>query len=121
MSPSHLFLIVDHPIFITSSTTVIRSLILPLLLQAADTTETAASLSPLRICGCAPGIGELGDGLREIDVDAMIVDEDALHFEIGLLAGGLELVFNECILERVVCALVADYFAREDFAETAKD
>jgi hypothetical protein len=59
--------------------------------------------------------------LREIDVDAVVVYEDALHFEIGLFAGCLFAVFDEGILEGVAGAFVADYFAGEDFAEAGED
>lgn len=43
-----------------------------------------------------------------------------MHFEIGLFAGGLFGVFDEGVLETVPGALVADYFAGEDFPEAAE-
>jgi hypothetical protein len=53
-------------------------------------------------------------------MDAVVVYEDALHFEIGLFAGGLFAVFDEGVLERVAGAFVADYLAGEDFAEAGE-
>lgn len=58
--------------------------------------------------------------MREVDVDPVVVDEHALHFEIGLFAGRLFGVFDEGVLQAVPGALVADYFAGEDFAEAAE-
>lgn len=54
-------------------------------------------------------------------MDAVVVDEDALHFEIGLFAGGLFGVFDEGVLETVAGTFVTDYFAGEDGAEAAED
>lgn len=51
---------------------------------------------------------------------AMVVDKHALHFEICLFTGGLVFVFDECVLETIACAFVADYFAGQDLAETAE-
>jgi hypothetical protein len=58
--------------------------------------------------------------LGEVDVDAMVVDEHALHFEVRLFAGGLFGILDECVLEGVVGAFVADYFAGEDCAEAGE-
>lgn len=54
-------------------------------------------------------------------MDAVVVDEHALHFKIGLLAGGLGFVFDECVLQRVGGSFVSDYFAGEDGAEAGED
>ena len=42
----------------------------------------------------------------------MIVNQDSLHFEIGLFAILLVLELDECILQTVPCSLVSDHFTR---------
>lgn len=59
--------------------------------------------------------------LGEIDVDAMIVNQHALHFKVGLLAVLLVLKFDECVLQTVARALVPNHFARQDRSETTED
>ena len=54
-------------------------------------------------------------------MNSLVVDEDVLHFEVGLLTSGLLFVFDEGVLERVVGALVADNFAGEDLTEAGED
>lgn len=53
-------------------------------------------------------------------MDAVVVDQDALHFEIGLFAGGLVFVLDECVLQGVSGAFVTDDFTGEDFAESTE-
>jgi hypothetical protein len=53
-------------------------------------------------------------------VDAMVIDQDALHFKVCLLAGSLIFIFDERVLKGIVGSLVADYFAREDRAKAAE-
>ena len=53
-------------------------------------------------------------------MDPVVVDEHALHFEIGLFARRLFGVFDEGVLQAVPGALIADYFAGEDFAKAAE-
>ena len=43
-------------------------------------------------------------------MDTMVVDQDPLHLEICLFTVLLVLKFDECILETVTSALVADDF-----------
>ena len=45
-------------------------------------------------------------------MNAMIINQDSLHFEVGLLTVLLIFKLNKCILETVTGALVADDFAR---------
>jgi len=52
------------------------------------------------------------DGLREINVNTMIIDQNALHLEIGLLTVSLICEFDEGILEGVACPFIAYDFAR---------
>lgn len=54
-------------------------------------------------------------------MDAVVVNQNALHFEVGLFAGGLVFEFYKGVLERVAGAFVSNYFAGEDFAETGED
>lgn len=49
--------------------------------------------------------------LREIHVYPVIIDENSLHFEVGLLAFLLVLKFYKGVLQTVAGALVADDFA----------
>ena len=53
-------------------------------------------------------------------MDPVVVDENALHFEVCLLAGGLFAVFDKCVLEGVVGTFVAYYFAGEDCAKAGE-
>ena len=54
-------------------------------------------------------------------MDALIVDQHSLHFEVCLLAGGLIFEFDESVLEAVAGAFVADDFAGENGAEAGED
>jgi hypothetical protein len=54
-------------------------------------------------------------------MDSVIVYQDSLHLEIGLLAIFLILEFNKCILQTVASSFVSDDFARQDFPEPAED
>jgi hypothetical protein len=54
-------------------------------------------------------------------MDAMVVNEDALHFEVCLFARGLFGILDECVLKTVVGAFIADDFARKDCAEAGED
>lgn len=54
-------------------------------------------------------------------MDSMIVDQDALHLEVGLLTGFLVFELNEGILKTIAGAFVANDFTGEDFAEAAED
>lgn len=51
----------------------------------------------------------------------MIVDQDALHLEVGLLTGFLIFKLNEGILKTVTGAFVTNDFTGENFAEAAED
>ena len=87
----------------------------------AASTAAAAELRQLRGRGAAL-VGEpaaaaplhLGDRLREVDVDAAVVDQHVVHLEVGVLArlGVVEL--DEAVLKRVARFLVPDYFTAED-------
>ena len=48
--------------------------------------------------------------LREINVDAMIIDQDSLHLEIRLLTVLLFFKLNKSVLQTVAGALIADDF-----------
>ncbi len=54
-------------------------------------------------------------------MDAVIINQDSLHFEICLFAVFLVFEFNECILETVTGTLVSNDFARDYRTETAED
>lgn len=45
-------------------------------------------------------------------MDAVVVNQNTLHFEVGLLAIFLILKLNKCILKTVAGPLVADNLAR---------
>lgn len=50
--------------------------------------------------------------LREIYVNAMIVNQNALHLEIRLFAILLVLEFDECVLQTVTSPFVSDDLTR---------
>lgn len=49
--------------------------------------------------------------LREVDMYTMVVNQDTLHLEVGLLAILLILEFDECILQAIASALVSNDLA----------
>ena len=53
-------------------------------------------------------------------MDTVVVDEHALHFEVRLFTGGLFGKLDECVLEGIIGAFVADYFAGEDRPEAGE-
>jgi hypothetical protein len=55
--------------------------------------------------------------LREVNVDAVIVDQHALHLEVGTLTVFLCGKLDECILQTVTRCFVADHFTRQDLAK----
>jgi hypothetical protein len=59
--------------------------------------------------------------LREVHMDAMIINKNALHFEICLLAVSLVFKFNEGILQAVASSLVSNNFTRQNLSEAAED
>lgn len=59
--------------------------------------------------------------LREVNVNAMIVDEDALHFKVCLLAVLLVFEFDKGVLKTVTGPLVADNLAGQNLAKSAED
>jgi hypothetical protein len=59
--------------------------------------------------------------LGEIDVDAMVVNQHALHFKVGLLAVLLMLKLDECVLQTVARALVPNHLTGQDRSETTED
>ncbi len=54
-------------------------------------------------------------------MDSMVINQNALHLEVGLLTSFLILELNESILKTIACAFVADDFTRYDFPEAAED
>lgn len=73
--------------------------------------QTASFAAPLH----------LGHGLREIDVNASIVDEYIVHFEIGRLTRFTVLKLDERILQRIAARSIANHFAALHLAETTED
>ena len=59
--------------------------------------------------------------LREVNVNTMIVDQHALHLEVGLLTVLSMLKLDEGVLKAVARSLFPNDLAREDLAETAED
>ena len=59
--------------------------------------------------------------MRKVDVDAVVVNQHALHFEVGALAVFFAAEFDEGVLQAVTCLLVPDDFARQDLAEARED
>ena len=54
-------------------------------------------------------------------MNPMIIYQDALHLEVGLLTGFLVFKLDKCILKTITCTLVANDFTGHDFAETTED
>lgn len=54
-------------------------------------------------------------------MDAMVVNQHALHFKVGLLAVLLIIKLDECVLQAVARALVPNHLARQDGSETTED
>ena len=59
--------------------------------------------------------------LREVNVNTMIVDQDALHLEVGLLTVLSMLKLDKGVLKAIARSLLSNHLAREDLAETAED
>ena len=51
----------------------------------------------------------------------VIINQYALHFEIGLLAVLLVLKFDKGVLKALACALLSDNLTRKNFAKSAKN
>ena len=54
---------------------------------------------------------EFRNGLTEIDVDSAVVDDDAVHLEIGAFAGGRVVELDERVLQRATRPLLIYHFA----------
>jgi hypothetical protein len=54
-------------------------------------------------------------------MDAMIINKNTLHFEIGLLAVSLMFKFNEGILQAVASSLVSNNLTRENGSKAAEN
>lgn len=54
-------------------------------------------------------------------MDAAVINENALHLEVGCFAGGLVVVLDECVLQAITRLGIANDFAAQDFAKAAKD
>ena len=59
--------------------------------------------------------------LREVHIDAMIINKNALHFEICLLAVSLVFKFNESILQAVASSLVSNNLTGQNLSEAAEN
>lgn len=55
--------------------------------------------------------------LTEVDLDATVVDEHVVHFEVGGLAGLVVVVPDKRVAQRVACLVVADDVARRYVAK----
>ena len=108
--------VVHHRIADNVSTVVATVLLLPSKVVNA-TKSTARSPPPLHVGVVPPVIGDLGDTLREIDVDTVVVDQDAVHLEICLFTFFLVRVLDKGILEAVAGLLVAYDFAAYDLSK----
>lgn len=97
---------VDYRIADNISTVIATVLLLPL--KVVDTTKPAACSSPpLHVGVVSPIVGNLRNTLREIDVNAVIVDQHAVHLEVCLFALFLVRILNESILKAVTRLLIA--------------
>lgn len=95
--------------------------VLLLFLEVVDATKASGGASTFLVGDVTPVICNLGDALREIDMDAVVVDEHAFHFEVGLFALLLGREFNECVLQAVACVLVPDDLAVENLAKAREN
>jgi len=53
---------------------------------------------------------ELRDGLRKVDMNSTVVDEDIVHLEVGILTALLIFELNECVLKGVSRFLIPNDF-----------
>lgn len=83
-----------------ASATVVRAVLLPLL-QAVDAAKPATRPCSFGLRIVAPICGKFGDTLRKIDVDAVVVDEHALHLKVRSLTVLLVRELDERVLETV--------------------
>ncbi len=61
---------------------------------------------------------EFRNGLTEIDVNPAVVDDDAIHLEIGAFAGGRVVELDERVLQRATRPLFVDHFAAAQFSKS---
>jgi hypothetical protein len=90
---------------------------LSLLFEVVDASETSSLASSLLVRSVPPIVGNPGHTLREVDMNAVVIDQDIVHLEICSLAGLLVCVFDEGILQAVACGLVSDNLAAYYFPE----
>lgn len=83
MPASHLLVAVHHPVVFARVPLALVA-VLSSLLEFSDTTPAARRCIslPLVVGVFPPHITELADTLGEVDVDAAVVDENALHLEV---------------------------------------
>lgn len=62
----------------------------------------------------------LGYRLREVDMDAPVVNEDIVHFKIGCLARFLIFKLHKGVLQRVACLSISYHFAAFNNAKATK-
>lgn len=53
-------------------------------------------------------------------MNAMIIDQDPLHLEIGLFTILLILKFDKSVLQTVACPLISNNFAGQNLSKTTK-
>lgn len=54
-------------------------------------------------------------------MNAVVVDKNVVHLEVGLLARFLIRIFDESVLKTVASRLISNDFAADDLAELGKD
>ena len=124
MPAAHLLVAVHQPVLVVAVGPAVLVAVLPPLLQALDAAPAApvaARPLPLGVLARAPDLAELAHALAEVDVDAPVVDQHALHLGVGGLGRRLVLVLDEGVLQAVARLLVTDHLARQDRAEPAED
>jgi len=121
--PSTVVLVKDVVVTLAPTTSLPTSFIAVLrpLFQSSDTTETALPPGSLRGRRVPPRIGELTHALREIDMNAMIIDEHTLHLEVCSFTILLVCEFDKGILQAVASLLVPYDLATENLAEATED
>lgn len=89
------------------------------------TTEPLLGLEPIGVVvNCVISLASpfnLRNRLREVDVDATVVDQHVVHLEVRVFARLLLLELDERVLQGVARHFVADHLARLDLAEAAED
>lgn len=95
--------------------------ILLALLQAVNAAKPTTRSGCFGVCVASPLIRDLGNTLRKVHVNAVIVNEYSLHFEVRPLAVFLVRKLDEGVLQTVPRLLIADDLARQDLAEARED